>query len=349
MIPDRYPRNQHDGEGMDFDTWTTIRAAILERLNDVKNGLAENFCWVSHEEILSDEGRIVEGGLAVVVEKLTAFRINFYRMQEFRTWVNTKQLDIGSNKRFSEEQDIWVVRLTDESHASRTPLPRLDGERPQNRRAAVTPARFERLLYLINFGFVRDMRVPQVGQEYLINSLATQANETFAFRFRVKQTTFTRRWRWEFLDMPQAVSDTTVLNARSRFFRRRKWTVSTPSSTDLFVVRSSRDRLEHKLVTLASAQTLFVIRVETTSRPGFLPGQFACGLSIFRGEDDTVLYSGEVYDSPPKFIVFFRGSERELDSLVGITPVHPDGNASMYVSEFSDTALLLVAAGLILA
>eukprot|EP00928_Gymnodinium_smaydae_P018037 TRINITY_DN16870_c0_g4_i1.p1 TRINITY_DN16870_c0_g4~~TRINITY_DN16870_c0_g4_i1.p1 ORF type:complete len:422 (+),score=44.56 TRINITY_DN16870_c0_g4_i1:73-1266(+) len=356
MVPDRHPRD----EGSDSDAWTDVRAAILHRLGAVKAGREENFCWVSHEPVLNDQGHIVEGGLVVVAQKLATFRVNFYRMKEFRRWVHVKPLDIGSNKRFSDEDDVWVVRLTDGSEESRVPLPDLGIEASRNMRVVPSPERLARAEVVRSPNFARNLPVARTDQDTLIPSLVPQADETFAFELHTSQSTWMRRYRWDFFevhlglgidDIAFNLSNATVLTARSsRLPRRRRWTIRDASDNPLFIVHTSADFTEHRLTTVFSGETLYVIRVAERTEPretGLLQGARPLNINIFKGDGNQLVYSGETDDSPPSFICYFSGLHREIDRLVAVVPIGADGQRAMYVQQFTDAALLLIATAIL--
>eukprot|EP00928_Gymnodinium_smaydae_P001604 TRINITY_DN10582_c0_g1_i1.p1 TRINITY_DN10582_c0_g1~~TRINITY_DN10582_c0_g1_i1.p1 ORF type:complete len:422 (-),score=45.48 TRINITY_DN10582_c0_g1_i1:110-1375(-) len=367
MIPDRHPINEKDSEKMDLDAWAGVRTAILDRLGEVEEGLAENFCWVTHETILDGEGYVAEGGLVAVVQKRTVVRINFYRMQDFRTWVSIKKLDIGSNERFADEEDVWVVRLTDESQASKEPLPNLDGEVPQP--IEVSPERLERAIFMRSDDFARAFPIPQAGQEQLIPSLVPEEGEAFLFELNTSSSTLHKKWRWTFgranvgAGIEEIVfDDKTILEARRpRWPRRREWIVSDASYSDLsiphrlFTVQSTRDGTLHNVMTLPSsespAEKLFVIRVEVSpgSRRVWTDRQVT--IKIFNKDEDTVLFTGETAETPPgmNFFMFFSsGSDTEDDDrIVGAFAITEDDRMLLQVTELADAALLLVATAVI--
>eukprot|EP00928_Gymnodinium_smaydae_P018033 TRINITY_DN16870_c0_g1_i2.p1 TRINITY_DN16870_c0_g1~~TRINITY_DN16870_c0_g1_i2.p1 ORF type:complete len:423 (+),score=35.03 TRINITY_DN16870_c0_g1_i2:57-1271(+) len=354
MLPDRLPTNEQGVEEMYTEAWAEIRAAILNRLSEVKSGLVENFCWVSHEEILDNEGHIAEGGLVVVVQKLAAFRINFYRMEEFRSWVRVKPLDIGSNKKFADERDVWVVRLTDGSQASKAALPSLGGPSSQGTRPRSDVDTLEhrvRVGHIRNVGFARSVLIPRVGQELLIRDLAPLADESFTFELYREPSMFSTTWRWDFREANIGSRDIilnanrTVLSARRHMWpRRRRWTMSDASSTDLFHVESSPDGKEHRLMTLWGHESLFVIHVEPISMDNVTEGEEVGTTKIFKGDGETLLYTG-VTDDTFGFMFFYRGNETgNLDRMVGAKFPGVDDRLTLYVANGADAALLLTTA-----
>eukprot|EP00928_Gymnodinium_smaydae_P001605 TRINITY_DN10582_c0_g2_i1.p1 TRINITY_DN10582_c0_g2~~TRINITY_DN10582_c0_g2_i1.p1 ORF type:complete len:447 (-),score=32.61 TRINITY_DN10582_c0_g2_i1:284-1528(-) len=364
MIPDRHPSPEEGAEEIDLEAWTEIRAVILDRLGKVKDGLVENFCWVSHETILDNENHIVEGGLVVVVQKLAAFRVNFYRMQEFRSWVRIKQLDIGSNERFADEPDVWVVRLTDESQASKEPLPSLNGDSPMSIRteySTVTSERLERAEFMMGDHFATCFPIPEAGHAQLIPSLVPQAGESFTFEMQTVFSLFSEIWQWVLREaslgfgMDDIVfsSSKTILGARRpRWSRGRDWTISDAScellfDDELFHIKPYRDEREHRLTSLSSSQTLFTIRDGSVSHSDLLPHGRRIKTNIFKGDEDVVLYTGVREQTPHglrHLIYFYHGNATEDPERIAATLTFDvDGRMILHVFESTDASLLLVA------
>eukprot|EP00928_Gymnodinium_smaydae_P058044 TRINITY_DN41257_c0_g1_i1.p1 TRINITY_DN41257_c0_g1~~TRINITY_DN41257_c0_g1_i1.p1 ORF type:complete len:417 (+),score=20.78 TRINITY_DN41257_c0_g1_i1:60-1310(+) len=368
IIPDRRPITDQGFEDVDSDAWAEVRVAILNRLGEVKRGSVDNFCWVSHDVILDDSGHIIAGGLVAVVQKLTTFRISFYRMQEFRNWVTIKDLDIGSNKRFADEQDVWVVRLTDKSDSSKEPLPDLNGDYPQGL-DTVTPELSRADFFRSNF-FWQNFQIPRAGQGQLIPSLVPRAGELFTFGLRTESSIFYKRWRWVLsgvrlnfgTDDIHINCTKPVLDAfRVRVRRRQKWTVRDAShytlnmAQELFLVESSRDGKVHRLMTLSSSETLFVIRIESAiesvTHANVLQSEAPITMKVLSADEGTVLYTGVKNETPPEFVPFFmffyRNTETEdAERLAGSFSVGYNGRMNLHVAQFTDAALLLVATAL---
>eukprot|EP00928_Gymnodinium_smaydae_P018035 TRINITY_DN16870_c0_g2_i1.p1 TRINITY_DN16870_c0_g2~~TRINITY_DN16870_c0_g2_i1.p1 ORF type:complete len:296 (+),score=20.83 TRINITY_DN16870_c0_g2_i1:46-888(+) len=276
-------------------------------------------------------------------------------MEEFRSWVRVKQLDIGSNKRFADERDVWVVRLTDGSQASKTPLPRLGGpsfQGPRARFPEVTPDHLERAERIGRPDFLSSLSIPQAGQEQLIPSLSPQANEAFTFEMQMESSVMSKKWRWKLNEAHGIVGNIDlnftrlVLSARRpRWPRRRKWTVSDASFNNLFIVQSSRDGKVHRVMTLSRSDCLYVIRVESTPRENLVEGQGEFTIRILKGDDDTVVYTG-LSDEALGLMFFYRGNETDIVESIGAAAFMGDGSPTdLYVSNFTDAALLLVAIG----
>eukprot|EP00928_Gymnodinium_smaydae_P051012 TRINITY_DN34550_c0_g1_i1.p1 TRINITY_DN34550_c0_g1~~TRINITY_DN34550_c0_g1_i1.p1 ORF type:complete len:418 (-),score=56.07 TRINITY_DN34550_c0_g1_i1:75-1328(-) len=371
MIPDRHPIAEQADQEMDSEAWAEVEAAILERLEKIKSGSEENICWVSHEEILNGEGRIVEGGVAAVVEKQNDFRINFYQLEKFRAWLRVKELDIGTNKNFADEKDVWIVRLTDESHESEEPLTLssvvgVATHSAQDEGNVFRPDRAERSAFLRSSSFARFLPVPQAGQEQLIPSLVTQEHEVFTFGFRTVSSMFHRKWQWDIFEahMGQGTEDIpfaggprgdygrVVLRGRcSRLPVISDWIVSDASDTDLFSVQSSPDGSMHRLMSISSSEILFTVRVQPDNDPSW--GAAELVVKVFKGDEDTVLYTARTDRLPSQFLIFFRGDDMTTNQIAGVVPYgeYDQRNASrkvLHADEFSDSALLLVVTALML-
>eukprot|EP00928_Gymnodinium_smaydae_P033476 TRINITY_DN23974_c0_g1_i1.p1 TRINITY_DN23974_c0_g1~~TRINITY_DN23974_c0_g1_i1.p1 ORF type:complete len:457 (-),score=43.10 TRINITY_DN23974_c0_g1_i1:152-1324(-) len=365
MIPDRYPSIEDDEADIDLEAWAEAQATILERLNEVKNGSVENFCWVSHEEILDEEGHIVEGGLVAVVQKKATFRINFYRMQDFRTWVNVKPLDIGSNQRFADENDVWVVRLTDASETSRVPLPSLDSESSDSSRDGTTSedsaevnARAERLEVLQSEDFTSRLPIPQPMLGQLIPGLVPQRDEIFSFGLTRSSSIFKKAWQWHLFEAYLGAfpvtfeqggpAGRTVLKAYgNRWLRNPIWTVTDASDNALFtyqVVRESQTLKVYKLSALLTSETLFTIHVQseqdenaTNLSRSLLPegaNRASLHVSISKGDSDTILYSGQTTASINEgglanFVAFFRGNGTTINDLIAGVPDEDEGRGNL--------------------
>eukprot|EP00928_Gymnodinium_smaydae_P083324 TRINITY_DN6655_c0_g1_i1.p1 TRINITY_DN6655_c0_g1~~TRINITY_DN6655_c0_g1_i1.p1 ORF type:complete len:422 (+),score=33.41 TRINITY_DN6655_c0_g1_i1:73-1338(+) len=371
LIPDKRPAGS-SSHWEASETWQEVRAGILDRLGDVRSGSAENFCWVSHEEVLDEQGVIVKGGLVAVVQKQVSFRINFYRMQEFRNWVRVKKLDIGSNKKFEDETDVWVVRLIDETEESKRVLPKLD--KTSSRRGSIgntiAPELLERAERVRSIDFVSDFPTPRAGEETLIPSLVTQGREQLAFKFfdasSEYRNIFRRKnsWRWDlmrahfgggirntsFAGGLRGEQGRTVFKAESdRFSFEPVWVVSDAQDRALFTLRPYAHGTEYKLFCSSSSDALFTIRMH------FNAGMLSTPLErvyVLKGDgaDDDVLYFGQNVGPSRPVLMFYNGprsgSGRQVDRLPVAMAPYSYSVESMNIYASADTALLLVASAL---
>eukprot|EP00928_Gymnodinium_smaydae_P068839 TRINITY_DN5211_c0_g1_i1.p1 TRINITY_DN5211_c0_g1~~TRINITY_DN5211_c0_g1_i1.p1 ORF type:complete len:411 (+),score=42.38 TRINITY_DN5211_c0_g1_i1:54-1286(+) len=358
MVPDKRPAALIEGSDETSRAWAEVKAVILDRLVDVQDGLAENFCWVSHEEILDDRNLVSEGGLVAVVQKQSAWRVNFYRMQQFKTWVQVKQLDLGSNRNFADETDVWVVRLTDVTEESKDVLPKLDG-------APASRARSDRVARQQNWAarmrqahFLRSLSQLHVGQGALIPALVALAQR---FTFRLEQETSVFRlqnhWRWALVrfrfgqDAPSHSVEGDGLPVLKGFSRRfsadAPWTVSDNSGRALFTMEPHQNGTEYRLLSRTDSTTLYTIRLNRRSEQDLVSDgrwRWECDVDVFHGAGADMLYHGRTSQSLDGSLPFYSGHRPEA---LGTRVAEFDPETRMFMTYDSvDSALLLVASAL---
>eukprot|EP00928_Gymnodinium_smaydae_P079022 TRINITY_DN6304_c0_g1_i2.p1 TRINITY_DN6304_c0_g1~~TRINITY_DN6304_c0_g1_i2.p1 ORF type:complete len:412 (+),score=32.64 TRINITY_DN6304_c0_g1_i2:60-1295(+) len=366
MIPDRHPEVAIEGTDDTSRSWDEVQAAILDRLGKVRDGVEENFCLISHDVILRNQ-RIFEGGIVAVVQKKTkesqvSWRINFHQMQEFRTWVKLKPLDVGSNMAFADEPDVWVVRLTDKTEQSKVPLPNLDGTSEERGETSVSPdrlARFARFATVRNAQFLRGFPVPTVDQEKLIPSLVPQGSETFYFAMDTATSTFRveNMWRWSMIRarFGDGIAPVTfaggrsVIEARaSRFTVGQAWAIRDGSDRTLFTIDSQLFWQEHTLLSFPDQEVLYTIRVVWGPGDTMETYSEVKTVLILKGDTEHIVYYGQME---------YNNEHRDL--LVFYDRVPAAGARSRKAGDFviqskvfrayasADVALLLVASGLV--
>eukprot|EP00928_Gymnodinium_smaydae_P030121 TRINITY_DN22473_c0_g5_i1.p1 TRINITY_DN22473_c0_g5~~TRINITY_DN22473_c0_g5_i1.p1 ORF type:complete len:372 (-),score=20.46 TRINITY_DN22473_c0_g5_i1:154-1269(-) len=359
----------------DSETWDILQAAIRARLGEVQKGTADNFCWISHEEVLDDNGTIVKGGLVVVAQKLKPFRINFYRMQQFRDWVAVRPLDIASNKYFADEKDVWVVRLIDKTASSRVPLPNLDissaanGRQPADPRVAPSLEQRARAEVLNGSDFWEGFPVPRVGDECLIPNMVPRTDELFVFKFfwdhlfaRMRHT-----WRWDlrsvrlggvvplnvsFRDAESMYDGRMFLQGtRPRFSMVSEWSVYDASNRVLFRIKSLEHRTSYMLVPPSGSGSLFTVHIDRSVRFG-RPSMFH--IVVRSGADNRTVYVGRtVIRRNRAHILYFNGDGSETNFQHVAEALSGDGTfgtyrdlQTFYAYASADAALLLVASTL---
>eukprot|EP00928_Gymnodinium_smaydae_P011832 TRINITY_DN14329_c0_g2_i1.p1 TRINITY_DN14329_c0_g2~~TRINITY_DN14329_c0_g2_i1.p1 ORF type:complete len:454 (-),score=52.95 TRINITY_DN14329_c0_g2_i1:252-1553(-) len=364
MIADRRPEEEAVPE-----TFENISAVILERLGDVEKGAEENLCMISHEEILDEKGAIFEGGLVAVVQRHASYRVNFYRMQKFRDWVRIKPLDIGSNQKFADERDVWVVRLLDGSAMSDLPLPDLDGvprRRARGRGTQVTPEREARRDALERREFLTDFPIPAAGQEQLIPSMVPHQHEIFTFRFshEVDPSRAHNTWEWDLTrihlganmedltfggDFLDEEDGRTFLRAHcNRCTGDIEWIVTDANNRTLFRIESYQRGEVYKLFSLAGSAPLFTIVIDDDAALG--ANERGLYITVLSGDGQRILYTSQRERTIARndAIFFYRGSLFERYRPVGVVPFRDTLEGRRTLTSFSahnsaDSALLLVA------
>eukprot|EP00928_Gymnodinium_smaydae_P058680 TRINITY_DN41866_c0_g1_i1.p1 TRINITY_DN41866_c0_g1~~TRINITY_DN41866_c0_g1_i1.p1 ORF type:complete len:393 (+),score=35.05 TRINITY_DN41866_c0_g1_i1:118-1296(+) len=128
-VVDKLPENPLEAEAEKHH----VEVAVLRTLNELRldPSLASDrdySCYISMDDLLDDDMQVVRGGLVVVLQKLSnkgpRFRINFYKTETLRKWLQRNPLDLPVNKFFRDELDVWVIRLIDAGGLN-LPLPNL--------------------------------------------------------------------------------------------------------------------------------------------------------------------------------------------------------------------------------
>eukprot|EP00928_Gymnodinium_smaydae_P079023 TRINITY_DN6304_c0_g2_i1.p1 TRINITY_DN6304_c0_g2~~TRINITY_DN6304_c0_g2_i1.p1 ORF type:complete len:408 (+),score=28.96 TRINITY_DN6304_c0_g2_i1:69-1292(+) len=364
MIPDRHPELAIEGKSNLSRAWDEVRAAILDRLGKVRDGVEENFCLISHDVILRNQ-RIFEGGIVAVVQKKTkesqvSWRINFHQMQAFRTWVKLKPLDVGSNMAFADEPDVWVVRLTDRTQQSKVPLPNLDGTPPSTsleRHFTFSPDRLARYAIVSNPQFLRSFPLPTAGQAKLIPSLVPQDSEQFTFALggEIAMFRMENMWRWDMINarFGEGIAPVTArrsfIEARAfRFSTGLDWTVRDGSRRMIFRIDSRSSGQEHTLFSFPDQEVLFKIRIIQESEHTNEPYSNVKNLSIFKGNTENMVYFGqrESNNDARGDCLAFYDSVQAADARVRKAAELVMHSSVFHAYASADVALLLAASGL---
>eukprot|EP00928_Gymnodinium_smaydae_P068840 TRINITY_DN5211_c0_g2_i1.p1 TRINITY_DN5211_c0_g2~~TRINITY_DN5211_c0_g2_i1.p1 ORF type:complete len:421 (+),score=32.36 TRINITY_DN5211_c0_g2_i1:32-1264(+) len=358
MLPDKRPSALSERRNETSQAWAEVQTVILSRLADVRDGLAENFCWVSHEEILDDRNLICEGGLVAVVQKQSSWRVNFYQMQKFRSWVQVKPLDLGFNRNFADETDVWVVRLTDETEGSKAVLPNLAGATaPRSRPNRFAPQR-ERAARMRRPDFLRSLSTANVGQDVLIPALVPGESEVFSFRLDQETSLFRvqNQWRWNLVSVrfsqgapsqsfPEGLP---VLKGYSRRFTAdAPWTVRDNSDRVRFTIESRQNGTEYHLLQPTNFTTLFTIRINRQSEQYFASDgrwRWKSDIDVLHGAGGDTLYHGRTAQGLDRSLPFYRGHRQQVFRR-RVAEFHPAVNI-FHTHTAVDSALLLVASAL---
>eukprot|EP00928_Gymnodinium_smaydae_P021672 TRINITY_DN18482_c0_g1_i1.p1 TRINITY_DN18482_c0_g1~~TRINITY_DN18482_c0_g1_i1.p1 ORF type:complete len:406 (+),score=39.42 TRINITY_DN18482_c0_g1_i1:67-1284(+) len=357
IVPDMSPSYRDADE--EVEAWKEVKSEILQRLVAVKSGSVENFCWVSHEEVLDGSGLIVKGGLVVVVQKQATFRVNFYRMQEFRNWVRRKPLDIGSNMLFADEPDVWVVRLTDDSRGSHQPLQELAGGLPSP--AEIQLQRSMRASTVLSPSFLTNFPLPSTRESTLVPALIPQGSEMFSFKL-ASGGRFVRsrhKWSWYLSDVyfgnglpsfSYTQNDETGLLAlqadRAHFSLDAPWIVSDANARLLFFINRCDSGLTHEVIDDTN-HTLFTIRTDRERRHLFWSRSVSMSISL--RDSYTLLYKGvKEHRFHGVSMLIYRGSDTLLMDPVAKIKYYGVSSRikTIHVYASADTVLLLAASAL---